>query len=148
MPPTLFSGATGGFSADRVHKGPGQVSKAHWFQHARAVLLTCFNQSRSLQAGNKSALTYRCDIGVPGYTGYIPQTAAVPLQVKGSTKHTGDLCCPVRLLTCHTLCQQFCTTPSELSTTCYRHSYAGRVPTITHQQEATPDVPDFHTTTW
>ena len=42
-----------------------------------------------VQAGNKSALTYRCDIGVPGYTGFIPQTAAIPLQVKGSTKYIG-----------------------------------------------------------
>ena len=44
----------------------------------------------ALQAGNKSALTYRCDIGIPGYTGYIPQTAALPLQVKGSTKYIGE----------------------------------------------------------
>ncbi|KAK9814842.1 hypothetical protein WJX72_012462 [[Myrmecia] bisecta] len=41
------------------------------------------------QAGNKSLLSYRCDIGVPGYTGYIPQSASLPLYPKGSTEHTG-----------------------------------------------------------
>ncbi|KAL3133752.1 hypothetical protein ABBQ32_008236 [Trebouxia sp. C0010 RCD-2024] len=65
MPATTYNASTGvRVPVDRVHKGPGQ-------------------------AGNKSALTYRCDIGVPGYTGFIPQTAAIPLQVKGSTKYIG-----------------------------------------------------------
>ncbi|DBA75087.1 hypothetical protein WJX77_007300 [Trebouxia sp. C0004] len=65
MPATTYNASNGvKMAVDRVHKGPGQ-------------------------AGNKSALSYRCDIGVPGYTGYIPQTAAIPLQVKGSTKYIG-----------------------------------------------------------
>ena len=121
------------------------------------VVLACTNSyspcdlregARPLQAGNKSALTYRCDIGVPGYTGYIPQSAAVPLQVKGSTKHTGDFCCSDLLPT--VACREIARVSSstDLSTDCDRSSHAGRMPTITHQQEAATDVPDFHTASW
>jgi len=53
-----------GIGADHHHKGTGQ-------------------------AGNKSILSYRADIGVPGYTGYIPSSATIPLPIKGSTEHTG-----------------------------------------------------------
>lgn len=35
------------------------------------------------QAGNKSALAYRSDIGIPGYTGFIPSWASQPLFTKG-----------------------------------------------------------------
>eukprot|EP00877_Chromochloris_zofingiensis_P009496 jgi/Chrzof1/47/Cz01g01170.t1 len=41
------------------------------------------------QAGNKSSLSYRSDNGIPGYTGYIPGFATVPIGTKGSTQHTG-----------------------------------------------------------
>ncbi len=58
---------------------------------------------RVLQAGNKSALSYRCDIGVPGYTGYIPQTAAIPLQVKGSTKYIGEALSLTHFISFYTL---------------------------------------------
>mgnify|MGYP001801315346 CR=1 FL=1 len=34
------------------------------------------------QAGNNSTLSYRCDIGIPGYTGYIPTSLSVPLPQK------------------------------------------------------------------
>ena len=61
---------------------------AHPLCHRRCKLASNF--FFDVQAGNKSALTYRCDIGVPGYTGFIPQTAAIPLQVKGSTKYIGE----------------------------------------------------------
>jgi len=53
-----------GIGADHHHKGTGQ-------------------------AGNKSMLSYKVDTGVPGYTGYIPSSASIPLPVKGSTVHTG-----------------------------------------------------------
>jgi hypothetical protein len=40
------------------------------------------------QAGNKSLLSFRSDIGVPGYTGYIPSQHGIVLPVKGF-QHTG-----------------------------------------------------------
>jgi len=43
------------------------------------------------QGGNKSMLSWRVDIGVPGYTGYIPSSASIPLPHKGSTEHTGKI---------------------------------------------------------
>jgi hypothetical protein len=43
------------------------------------------------QAGNKSALSYRADKGIPGYTGYIPSTKTLPLDPKGCCLHTGKL---------------------------------------------------------
>ena len=46
---------------------------------------------RLAQAGNKSALSYRADRGIPGYTGYIPSTQTVPLDPKGGCEHTGRL---------------------------------------------------------
>lgn len=42
----------------------------------------------SVQAGNKSLLTYRPDLGVPGYTGYISSTGSIVLPVK-PMDHTG-----------------------------------------------------------
>ncbi|KAK9832066.1 hypothetical protein WJX81_003607 [Elliptochloris bilobata] len=50
---------------DRTHKGPGQ-------------------------AGNKSALAWRTDIGIPGYTGFIPSWASQPLFPKGATLMTAQ----------------------------------------------------------
>ena len=41
-----------------------------------------------MQAGNKSLLAFRSDIGIPGYTGFNPGCTSVPLQPKGF-KHTG-----------------------------------------------------------
>mmetsp|Transcript_10246 Transcript_10246/g.25089 ORF Transcript_10246/g.25089 Transcript_10246/m.25089 type:complete len:439 (-) Transcript_10246:230-1546(-) len=41
------------------------------------------------QAGNKSTLSYRADIGVPGYTGYIPSSSSIQVPIKGSTQHIG-----------------------------------------------------------
>jgi len=41
------------------------------------------------QAGNKSLISYRPDVGVPGYTGFIPGYAAINLTTKGTTIHTG-----------------------------------------------------------
>lgn len=35
------------------------------------------------QGGNTSTLTYRADKGVPGYTGFIPSTATLPVDIKG-----------------------------------------------------------------
>lgn len=43
------------------------------------------------QAGNKSLLSFRQDIGVPGYTGFIPSTHVIPLPVKGANLRTGKL---------------------------------------------------------
>eukprot|EP00201_Polytomella_parva_P003132 CAMPEP_0175080316 /NCGR_PEP_ID=MMETSP0052_2-20121109/25429_1 /TAXON_ID=51329 ORGANISM="Polytomella parva, Strain SAG 63-3" /NCGR_SAMPLE_ID=MMETSP0052_2 /ASSEMBLY_ACC=CAM_ASM_000194 /LENGTH=564 /DNA_ID=CAMNT_0016350981 /DNA_START=11 /DNA_END=1705 /DNA_ORIENTATION=+ len=34
------------------------------------------------QAGNKSLISYRIDKGIPGYTGFIPTPAAVPIPIK------------------------------------------------------------------
>lgn len=45
----------------------------------------------ALQAGNKSLLTFRSDIGIPGYTGYAPGWCTVPIPITGSTVHTGKL---------------------------------------------------------
>ena len=41
------------------------------------------------QAGNTSALAYRTDIGIPGYTGFIPLWASQPLFPKGGTVRSG-----------------------------------------------------------
>lgn len=41
-----------------------------------------------VQAGNKSLLAFRSDIGVPGYTGFNPGCTSIPLQPKGF-EHTG-----------------------------------------------------------
>jgi hypothetical protein len=35
-------------------------------------------------------LTYRSDIGIPGYTGYTPGWATVPVPINGSNQHTGE----------------------------------------------------------
>lgn len=35
-------------------------------------------------------LTYRSDIGIPGYTGYTPGWATVPIPINGSNTHTGE----------------------------------------------------------
>lgn len=43
------------------------------------------------QAGFKSALTYRGDIGIPGYTGFNPSATCVPLAVKSETAYEGKL---------------------------------------------------------
>lgn len=51
-----------------------------------------------LQAGFKGALSFRADHGVPGYTGYCPSSANMPLNLKGGTTRTGAW--PV-----HTLCR-------------------------------------------
>ena len=89
MPSTTYNASTGvRVPVDRVHKGPGQVS-LHSTSSLPSSLQAGVKLYDDVQAGNKSALTYRCDIGVPGYTGFIPQTAAIPLQVKGSTKYIG-----------------------------------------------------------
>ncbi|WIA39280.1 hypothetical protein OEZ86_005400 [Tetradesmus obliquus] len=42
-------------------------------------------------AGNKSLLTFRSDVGIPGYTGYTPGWCTVPIPINGSTQHTGKL---------------------------------------------------------
>lgn len=90
MPATTYNASTGvKVPIDRVHKGPGQVS-VHSTSSLPSSLQAGVKTNFDTQAGNKSALTYRCDIGVPGYTGFIPQTAAIPLQVKGSTKYIGE----------------------------------------------------------
>lgn len=44
-----------------------------------------------LQAGNKSLLAFRSDVGIPGYTGYTPGWCTVPIPITGSTVHTGKL---------------------------------------------------------
>mmetsp|Transcript_21611 Transcript_21611/g.26033 ORF Transcript_21611/g.26033 Transcript_21611/m.26033 type:complete len:81 (-) Transcript_21611:1472-1714(-) len=36
-------------------------------------------------------LSFRGDIGIPGYTGYIPTSLSVQLPTKGSTIHTGKI---------------------------------------------------------
>ena len=41
------------------------------------------------QAGNKSLLAYRSDIGVPGYAGYIPGPKSIVIPIKGTHEHTG-----------------------------------------------------------
>mmetsp|Transcript_22226 Transcript_22226/g.48812 ORF Transcript_22226/g.48812 Transcript_22226/m.48812 type:complete len:427 (-) Transcript_22226:243-1523(-) len=41
------------------------------------------------QAGNKSMISYRPDMGIPGYTGFIPGYAVINLPTKGTTIHTG-----------------------------------------------------------
>jgi len=52
------------------------------------LLLHCF---LATQAGNKGLLTFRSDIGIPGYTGYAPGWCTVPLPITGSTEHVGRL---------------------------------------------------------
>jgi hypothetical protein len=34
-------------------------------------------------------LSYRSDLGIPGYTGYTPGFATVPVPINGSNIHTG-----------------------------------------------------------
>ena len=41
------------------------------------------------QAGNKSLLSYRHDIGIPGYTGFISNAHSVAVPIKGNTKYIG-----------------------------------------------------------
>jgi hypothetical protein len=41
------------------------------------------------QGGNKSMLSYRNDIGVPGYTGFNPSGSCIPMKPKGNTVRTG-----------------------------------------------------------
>lgn len=43
------------------------------------------------QAGFKSSLAYRGDIGIPGYTGYIPSNVSLVIPSKGATERTGKL---------------------------------------------------------
>mmetsp|Transcript_17300 Transcript_17300/g.37331 ORF Transcript_17300/g.37331 Transcript_17300/m.37331 type:complete len:459 (-) Transcript_17300:854-2230(-) len=57
MPIELANDVYGSTLKDKTHKGPNQ-------------------------AGNKSLLAFRADIGVPGYTGYIPGPASIVLPVK------------------------------------------------------------------
>lgn len=45
-----------------------------------------------LQGGNCSTLTYRVDTGVPGYTGFIPSTSALPVDIKGCVGGHAGLC--------------------------------------------------------
>ena len=94
---------------------------------------------RVLQAGNKSALSYRCDIGVPGYTGYIPQTAAIPLQVKGSTKYIGEALAP-------TLCMQFALHNVGPCLTITLN--AGRTIEGLHKDAPAVDPADYHAKSW
>jgi hypothetical protein len=47
-----------------------------------------FPGCHAAQAGNKSLLGYRSDIGVPGYTGYCPTHLAISVPIKGF-EHTG-----------------------------------------------------------
>lgn len=45
------------------------------------------------QAGNKSAGSYRTDIGVPGYTGFIPICKSLPVDAKAFLgHHTPQVC--------------------------------------------------------
>ena len=46
-----------------------------------------------VQAGFKSALTYRGDIGIPGYTGFNPSATCIPLSVKAETAYVGKQNC-------------------------------------------------------
>ena len=41
------------------------------------------------QAGNKSLLSYRHDIGIPGYTGFISNAHSVAVPIKGNTRYVG-----------------------------------------------------------
>ena len=41
------------------------------------------------QAGNKSLLSYRHDIGIPGYTGFISNAHSVAVPIKGNTQYIG-----------------------------------------------------------
>ena len=50
---------------------------------------------RAVQAGNKSLLSYDNSRGVPGYTGFIPQSSCVPVDVKGSVRAAGKCACSV-----------------------------------------------------
>ncbi len=45
------------------------------------------------QAGNKSAVSYRTDIGVSGYTGFIPQSKALLVEPKASVGHLPPFPC-------------------------------------------------------
>ncbi len=55
------------------------------YTHTRTfVIEMCSAQ----QAGNKSLLSFRSDIGVPGYTGFCPSSAGITLPIKGF-QHTG-----------------------------------------------------------
>mmetsp|Transcript_47871 Transcript_47871/g.153404 ORF Transcript_47871/g.153404 Transcript_47871/m.153404 type:complete len:432 (-) Transcript_47871:77-1372(-) len=47
-----------------------------------------------IQGGNKSLLSYRSDIGIPGYTGFIPQDSGLLIPTKGSTSYTGRVVDP------------------------------------------------------
>ena len=94
---------------------------------------------RVLQAGNKSVLSYRCDIGVPRYTGYIPQTAAIPLQVKGSTKYIGEALPS-------TLRMQFAL--HDIGPCLKTMLNVGRTLEGLHKDAPAVDSPDYHTKSW
>ena len=69
---------------DRTHKGPGQVhAPLDQDRHILPYSPARRQPLRAAQAGNKSALAYRSDIGIPGYTGFIPSWASQPLFPKG-----------------------------------------------------------------
>eukprot|EP00884_Botryococcus_braunii_P000729 jgi/Botrbrau1/10657/Bobra.53_2s0015.1 len=51
------------------------------------------NHKGPLQAGNKSAASFRTDIGVPGYTGFIPQSKALPVDAKTIIGHFSPEAC-------------------------------------------------------
>lgn len=48
--------------------------------------------SHCRSAGFKGALSFRADLGVPGYTGYCPSSVNIPLNLKCGTTRTGKLC--------------------------------------------------------
>jgi hypothetical protein len=65
-----------------------QACMAHDAAHCPASTGTTQHATPSrhlpvLQAGNQSLLTYRSDIGIPGYTGFTPSHLGVPVPVKG-----------------------------------------------------------------
>ena len=129
-----------------MHKGPGQVRGRPSREHVplQNRVWDC-SPDAALQAGNKSALTYRCDIGVPGYTGYIPQTAAMPLQTKGSSQYIGVVVvtqdspgnATPACVAVHTHYVGDCTS-----------AVAGRGCTVAHKETDAINMPDFHTTSW
>ena len=47
------------------------------------------------QAGNKSLLSYDSGRGVPGYTGFIPQSSCVPVDAKGPFQAAGERARPL-----------------------------------------------------
>ena len=87
----------------------------------------CNTRAALHQAGNTSALAYRTDIGIPGYTGFIPLWASQPLFPKGGTVRSGTQPKPLARL-CLSSCFAFTSSSSQHLLVELSHSPAAALP--------------------